>query len=485
MPKIPTYDSQARIGVERPQSGGLSVSGKVQAQAPAVTVSPSAFGIESQAMGQFGEAIAKVGETLYKLQAESEFYKASTASAQGRKTIEATEDNNPQGWLERRDEELLKLKETVLKDMKNPQAKRQFQLEYDRDLIDTQFRLKSRYTGITSMDALNSFYTNRAEIENTIYNATSETEKEKEINRVKNQYKGLVLSGLMEGKPAANEFKVWKNGLVEGKVKSDIAKNPAIVSRELQKGELGAYKGLSQEKRLDLIKQAGQYEEKLKNQEEERIAFATNKAEADQIDLKFKNILTEKMVENDPDTTPEFKKAMIANLRSPKKFKPTALDGIIKFNELVERNKAIAKKESAWLGMGKAPFDEVTKFRADTINANAKEFITDKQMQDLLSETSKTFYRDPIFQNTLDQLAAQSSLYDTSEAQARVKADMYGNLIQKVIAGKTPQEAVTEVIKERINKELGEAIKVDEFGFIIGDTRQGYKYIGNNQWQKI
>ena len=41
---------------------------------------------------------------------------------------------------------------------------------------------------------------------------------------------------------------------------------------------------------------------------------------------------------------------------------------------------------------------------------------------------------------------------------------MYGNLITKVIAGKNPQEAVMEVIKEKINAELGEAIKIIEEG---------------------
>lgn len=153
---------------------------------------------------------------------------------------------------------------------------------------------------------------------------------------------------------------------------------------------------------------------------------------------------------------------MINNIRNPKIYKPTSLESIIKFNELVERNVELVNKENAWFKLGKAPFEEITKFRADTIDANTKGYITDTQMKDLLSDTSKTFYRDPIFQNTLNQLASQSKLYATSEAQARAKAEMYSNLITKVIAGKEPREAVTEVIQEKLNTELGEAIKIME-----------------------
>jgi len=187
---------------------------------------------------------------------------------------------------------------------------------------------------------------------------------------------------------------------------------------------------------------------------------------------------------NDGLVSAEFGQAYINSLKSVKLADPTQLDSITKYNELVERNVALSKQEKAWFGMGKVPFEDIAKFRADVINANAEGFITNKQMTDLLSETSKTFYRDAVFQDALEQLAAQSSLYASKPEQARAKAEMYGSLMEKVIAGKNPQDAVQEVITEKLTSELGRISEKDEYGFEIGEIRDGYTYIGNNQWRK-
>lgn len=187
---------------------------------------------------------------------------------------------------------------------------------------------------------------------------------------------------------------------------------------------------------------------------------------------------------DDDRISERFGQVLINSLKSVKFAKPTELESIIKYNELVDRNKALHKKESSWLGFGRVPFKDLAKFRADTIGANADGLITNKQMTDLLSQTSKTFYRDPVFQNALDQLAAQSSLYASAEAQAKAKAEMYGSLMEKVIAGAKPDEAVQDVINEKIASDVGKVTEQDEYGFVKGEVRNGYTYIGNNQWQK-
>lgn len=196
---------------------------------------------------------------------------------------------------------------------------------------------------------------------------------------------------------------------------------------------------------------------------------AKNTEQAQMLTLLRKRQLTEDIInaaadrEKDPlDAGFALQMTNAVQAQAKKGAEPTPLESITKFNELVERNADIAKREKAWFGFGKVPFEEITKFRADVIDANTKKYLTDTQMKDLLSETSQTFYRDPVFQNALKQLATQSKLYATPEMQARTKAEMYGSLIGKVISGKNPREAVDEVIREKISSEVEEAVKNDE-----------------------
>ena len=453
MAKIPQYTAQKGLDVAR-----------LTKQAPAVMVDPSALAGEARAITQLGQTMAEVGERINRIQAQSELSKANTKAIEGRKTIESTEDIETQGWLERRDKELKDLRQNVLKDIRNPLARQQFELEFDRDVIDTQFRLKTIYTRLNLVDVLNSFHQEKDKAEEEIHSATSEQERQLKIDKIGDRYAEMGKTGAMTVPGALKEFKTWEKGLLEGQVKYDIANNPAFATAELQKGSQGSYKDLPRDKRLDFIKQADTRIEKLKNQEEERVAIAQNQREAEHIEMKIAETLTEEIVLADLEAgliSPKFAEAELKNLRSPKTYKPTIFDKVMKFNELTERAVDIGKK-GKFFWSRKASFEELTKFRADVLNANAKDLITNSEMLNLLSEQSEAFYREPIFQNTLEQLAAQSTLYDSSEEQAVAKAEMYNNLIQKVIAGKEPREAVTEVIREKINAEFGEAIKIEK-----------------------
>jgi hypothetical protein len=221
--------------------------------APATRISPAAFAQESKALTQLGQAMAEVGEKIYKLQAQSELSKANTTAIQGRKEIELTKDIEPQGWLERRDKELLDLKQNVLKTIRNPLARQQFELEYDRDVIDTNFRLKTIYTRLNIGDTLNSFYQERNSAEEEIYSATSEQERQLKIDKIGSRYSELGITGVMTQERAGNEFVAWRKGLDEGKLEYDLRTNLPYALAELEKGSQGVYKDIPRDKRVAAI----------------------------------------------------------------------------------------------------------------------------------------------------------------------------------------------------------------------------------------
>jgi len=196
---------------------------------------------------------------------------------------------------------------------------------------------------------------------------------------------------------------------------------------------------------------------------------AKNAQESEILDAERKGTLTEVQVNaaRDREKNPidaSFALATINRLRAKEKkvADPTPLESITKFNELVERGASIASREKAWFGMSKVSFSEITKFRADVIDAQTNKYLTEKEATDLLGGTKKTFYRDPVFRNALNHLSTHSKLYATPEVQARAKAEMYGNLIRKVIDGTEPRQAVTEVITEKLSGELESAVKKSE-----------------------
>lgn len=458
MPRIPIYNNQASIQIR-----------KVTEEAPAIRIPAESFTHEARAMSQLGVTISAIAEDIIKVKADQEYAKAKI---EGYKTlsqieVEASQDDDFQNFEPKYTKRIKDVQETILKTIRSPQAKQAFQQDFELkstySFYDIMTNGRKRFIDYDKDLMTQEIVTTKQRY----FSASTPGEKQNAKDELAQIFSRRAENKILNKAEAANLYQKEMASLDEGQAEHDILSNSAYALGELQKGKQGAYKELVQDKRIDLIRQAESRIEKIKNQQEEAIAIAVNQKEADLIDMKIAGTLTEQQVKTERQLgtiNAKFADVMINALRSPKVYKPTALEGIIKFNELVERNAAMARKEKSWLNMGKVPFEDIAKFRADTINANARGYISDKQMTDLLSETSKTFYRDPIFQNALDQLAAQSKLYATSEVQARVKAEMYGNLTTKVIAGKEPRDAVTEVIKERLNVELGEAVKVVEEG---------------------
>ena len=458
MAKIPTYTSQASLRTV-----------KLTTQAPAVKVNPSAFGIESQAIQGVGEVIAKIGENIYELQAQSELSKANTEWTRSRKNIEATNDDNPVGWIGRRDEEALKEKERILKNIKNPLAKREFQLQADRDYIDTQARLKNRYASLTVIDSIDSADKERAEVTDTIYNATSETEINKEIAKVKSRYDGLVLTKAMTDTQAAKEFSAWKKDLIVGKPRHDLKIMPEYVATELRKGKLGAYPDVPKDERFKIIAEADTKAEKLKAEEEERIVIARNQTEADQIDLRSRGILIEDIVKNNPFTTPEFKKAMIANLRSPKTV--TAKTNFNVYSEVMEDILD--------------PDKTATEIKKTILDYNSQGKLSEADMRSLLFVSK--LGQDPIFQKSIEEQSPSffKSVWNSIKSIFKFPADIAtvaNNVIKRAEGGIAPEE-LPQVTKEEIDKEVAKQ-NPNKVNYEIGDTvtnpetGKSYKVIG-------
>ena len=72
---------------------------------------------------------------------------------------------------------------------------------------------------------------------------------------------------------------------------------------------------------------------------------------------------------------------------------------------------------------------------------------------------------------------AQSELYDTPESKARVKAEMRRGLMEKIIAGKTPDDALNEVVSEKIKSDNPEWTKY-EINQVVKLQSGSWKVVG-------
>ena len=77
-------------------------------------------------------------------------------------------------------------------------------------------------------------------------------------------------------------------------------------------------------------------------------------------------------------------------------------------------------------------------------------------METFLENKAKKFYADPKVRNAIAEVTAQADIYDTPEKRATVEAEMHFALMNKIIEGKNPDDALDEVVKEtqgRLNPE--------------------------------
>lgn len=242
MAKIPQYDSQLSPGVANYTD-----------EAPSVKINPEALTQSSKALGQLGESVSDVSQKLYVLQAQGELSRANTEVYKGRMTIESSEDTNPQGWIERRDKELSDLRENVYKSMTNPLARNQFESEFDRDVLETQFKLKKQHTTLTIGDTLQKFYDERQAVEGAIFSGVTPQNEQKEIAKIGARYAEFGRTGAMTPQTALKEYRDWKAGIPKSRFNYDKGRDMATsledsyVYNQLKLGDEGIYSGMSKE----------------------------------------------------------------------------------------------------------------------------------------------------------------------------------------------------------------------------------------------
>lgn len=233
MAKIPTYDSQRSINVVR-----------LSKEAPATKVSPSAFGEAGRAMSQFGTKLFAIAQDMKEVQARNELYKANTESSRASNDIllRGADDRDDIGFMERRNKEIQDARNQISKTIKSRRAKEQFELEYERNAIDLNFKLKTMHNHLIIDNALDSFYALRDAETQKYVNAATAKEKELAINKVASEYNNLIKLGAMSQKTKLAEYKIWKDNLKNEQIENDIAKDPIGTKVRLEAGD---YKDLS------------------------------------------------------------------------------------------------------------------------------------------------------------------------------------------------------------------------------------------------
>lgn len=446
MPKLPQYDSQRALTTRQPAALRTGAG------------EANVYDVTAEAAGRAQDIAVKWSNAVDTIQTTN----ASANMKSGLLDIfNRAEQEIDYNAGENYVKEVQKLKEESLKGFTNPAARKNAALAFDYEAqaatIKIQNFFKKKIIEAGQVAALRLI---DLEISNYM-SAPDDKAKAQTASAIRSIVDAQIQAGIFGPKQGE---KVYKYAISE--------------AQELIKDEEDLRK--KQEKEIRLAQDIAKNE-----REDELVQLRVNMADAAGNPLD-PAILIE-MARDDMNSgrvDAKFAQVYINSLKSTKLADPTKLDSITKYVELVDRQKALKEKEDSWFGLGKAPFDEIAKFRADVLQANGDGLITSTQVEKLLKDSSERFYANPVFRNALSQLAAQSSLYDTAEAQARAKADMYSSLIEKVIAGKNPNVAVTEVINEKLESELGVVADVDEYGFKLGEIRNGYEYIGNNEWQE-
>ena len=144
--------------------------------------------------------------------------------------------------------------------------------------------------------------------------------------------------------------------------------------------------------------------------------------------------------------------AMIKDLNTVVAPKATALDKTTEFNKLVAMRDALKSKESAWLGLGNADWEQRANYRAAVFNAHASGLITDAEMSTdfLQEEVTAKFMNDPKFQNSMKEIYDMSEQYMSKEDRDIAKAEMSKSITRKVMGGMAPADALSETIIERV-----------------------------------
>ncbi|MCM8784563.1 MAG: hypothetical protein NC818_07380 [Candidatus Omnitrophica bacterium] len=446
MPKIPIYESRLDLTEEAP--------------APRLTSTPPAVTV-SQALGEMGEVLTEIGLKFRKADVARQLAQAELSLRRQLEQLEleALTDNNEYDEEEFNQQYISKLsgiKQAELKKLTYPEAKNEFLNLFDRYSISSEINLKKIHRqkiidlGRGAFEALETdLISSYARIDDQ---KAKEVYKDQIIKEINKAYETGFL------KPQEKKEKLTKldYNLQKAQIYYDILYKPEEALQELQKGTVGFFNKISEKERMEFIDEIRTRLDRIKRENKQAIAVAQNQNELEDLKRFWAGELTveevKRQIEEGKIGRP-FGLSLIKNLQNPVRKERPLIEQLTKYNELVERKNEL-------LGKG-GSFDKITRYRADALKAVQEGYITESQFKDLFSDTADIAFKNKEFRNALKKSKLFSSSYTTPEEQVKVKAELYGNVLQKVITGKKPQEALIEAINEKLEEDI----------YAAGDTK--------------
>jgi len=439
MPKIPTYTRQ--IGLTK--------------EVPGVKMPAAAGGIEAKGIGELGQAITQIGQRIRKARIDEQEIKGVL---QGKKRfdeilINATENPDIAFNEELHYQELQKAKEEAVNSASEPEAKKRIGLRLDFDLQNAQLKIKRFSYRKLIEQKLNSLAEFKAD---AIKRWTAEENpKQKQIilaeliAEFRKNYENKVLSY----NDYIRNVREIKEKLPEYQAEWDIyQKDPVFTLNELQKGEQGIYKGLPQDKRLDLIEMAKKQINKIREEERKLRIQVQNIKENELLKMKIDGTLTEDIIRQylaeDNGIRPQFADRLITSLRKlnkvskDKTFIKLAKD-MLKGEKTIEEIRLALIAENALENLSDEDFAIL-----HTFNENITKDVVEKMMP------KKTF---------LQRISIWTDEYAGKREEITVL--LFKEYMKKINAGEEPAAAIESVIK--IGQHL---IGADITKYKIGDN---------------
>jgi len=468
MPRIPQYDSKGQF--------------TTQAQTP--RYSPETMTQDIAAVGKAADVATQFGAKMIQIQNDQETDAAnSMALAKVYDIKSRAELETDLSKLSEYEDEINEAGSEASQFIKSSIARNSFVANFNKTAIATKYAIRGNFQDKQIKQAqadLISFVGESQRIIPTLDDISRYTL----VSNVKERIAAARANGTYDAVAAQKLWEDFRKNVEKGTIDRDIMNNPADTAAELAKGREGRYANIDESLRTDSIKKAHAYEAKFKRDAYTNEAIRYNKNEQLITERYIKSVVGQaaplvesdlvRMMDND-ELRPKFVDNMIKALRSNKEFKPDALESAMRYNELIERNTAIMKAENRYFGLGRVSSEALLQYRADVFAAKADGYLSDKQMNELLSPSADANKRDPGFQSALNQLRSMSTYYATPEGQARAKAEMYETMVRKIQEGIKPTKAVAETIQEKLAKELQTMEKVTE------ESRRKYFTKGNRR----
>lgn len=316
MPKIPQASSEV----------GIKVGNVPQMNTPEMGMGP--INRSQQAQKEVINSIENAENVIIKIRDFRQQTEAQNYAFERLNEIKSRADEDTDFNSAPYETEINKVGTEAAKTITGRLAKEDFMAGFQRQATAAKWGIKNEFRAkeLKSIDASIDYQAQQI-INN--YGGMNDAERMTNVANYRRALENGVKVGLYNKATAEAKYAVFQNKVVEGKVEYDILSNPSYALAELQQGKEGEYAALPDNKRVDFIKQAETRIEKLKNQEEEAIAIASNQRESELIDMKIAGTLTVPFVKKERELTiangvgisASFADTMIRALESPKTVK--------------------------------------------------------------------------------------------------------------------------------------------------------------------